>query len=88
MAISEQLLAILVCPETRQALQLVEPNIVDRFNASIRAGNVSNRGEKPVEQEVSALLVRQDGEVFYLVRDGIPILLIDEGILAAQLEIN
>lgn len=78
--IDNALLDILVCPETKQPLRLADDSVLTSLNASISEGSVANRGGESVSEAVTAGLVRDDGDVLYQVRDGIPIMLIDESI--------
>ncbi|MAM02790.1 MAG: hypothetical protein CMH51_04500 [Myxococcales bacterium] len=78
--IDHSLLDILVCPETKQGLRVVESAVLEALNASIASGSVRNRGGGAVTAAVSEALIRADGEVLYPVRDDIPIMLIDESI--------
>ena len=71
---------MLRCPETRQAVALAGPDVLRGLNDRIRAGQVRNRGGGKVEQPCDAGLVRQDGRVFYPVREGIPVMLIGESV--------
>jgi uncharacterized protein len=79
--IDRELLEILVCPETKLAVRLAEPDQVERVNAAIAAGGLRNRGGEAVREAISGGLVRDDGKVLYPIRDDIPIMLIDEAIL-------
>ena len=78
--IEQNLLDILVCPETKQSLRVADQDLLTRLNASIEAGTVSNRGGEPVTTPVVEGLIREDGTILYPVRDDIPIMLIDESI--------
>ena len=78
--VDQSLLDILVCPETKQPLRVADPAVLDRLNAAIREGSVSTRGGEAVAAPIEEGLLREDGTVLYPVRDGIPIMLIDESI--------
>ena len=80
MTISKDLLSILVCPRTRRPLSMASDEQVAALNASIAGGSVKNVGDRKVERPMEAGLLTEDGEVIYPVLDGIPVLLIDEGI--------
>ncbi len=82
--IDKTLLDILVCPETKQPLSVAEQELLTRVNASIDAGSTTNRGGDTVTEALAEALVREDGGVLYPVRDGIPIMLIDESIAVPQ----
>ena len=86
MAISEELLEILVCPETRQSLTLADDALLALLNGRIRDGALFNRGGDVVANELQAGLVRQDGAVFYPIEDDIPVMLIEESIELAPAE--
>ena len=78
--VDQNLLDILVCPETKQPLHAAEAALLERLNVSIRGGSVTTRGGGAVTDEIVEGLVREDGSVLYPVRDDIPIMLIDESI--------
>ncbi len=80
MTVSQELLDILVCPETRQPVSLAGENVLAKVNAEIEAGRLRNRGGDAVEGPVSEGLIREDGRILYIVDDGIPVMLVEESI--------
>jgi uncharacterized protein YbaR (Trm112 family) len=78
--VDPELLEILVCPETHQAVRLAERELLDRLNQAIRSGGVTNRGGNDVADPIEEGLVRKDDKILYPVREDIPIMLIDEAI--------
>ena len=80
MPINQELLDILVCPESRQSLTLAAADEVAGINQRIARKELVNRGGAVVTQEVEGALIREDRQFFYPIRDEIPIMLIDEAI--------
>ena len=79
-AVDPELLAILRCPESLQPLRLAEDSELQRLLSQARQGTLQNLAGSKVEADFEALLVREDGKRAYLVRDGIPVMLIDEAV--------
>ncbi|MEZ5976213.1 MAG: hypothetical protein R3F17_00440 [Planctomycetota bacterium] len=79
-SIDPKLLELLACPATRQKLAQADSSVLAKLNARIAAGGVKSVGGQAVGQPVEAGLVREDGQILYAIRDGIPVLLVDEGI--------
>ncbi len=80
MSVSEELLEILVCPETKQPIARASEEVLRKLAQDIEAGKVRNRGGEKVTQPITEGLVREDGKVLYPVDDGIPVMLIEESI--------
>jgi len=78
--IDQELLDILVCPETKQPVRIAGQDLLALLNTAIDAGDVADRGGNAVESKIEEGLVREDGLLLYPIRDDIPIMLIDEAI--------
>jgi len=78
MAIDQELLDILVCPETHQPVKLADEETLKSLNARIKASALKNKQGQLVTKPVEEALVREDGKCVYLIDDGIPNMLIDE----------
>lgn len=84
MSVDPFLLEILVCPETRAPVAQASAELTKALVAASGKGTLTNRGGQRVER-LDGALVRQDNEVAYPVRNGIPIMLVDEQIPLQQL---
>ena len=78
--IDEQLLKILVCPETKEPVQLAEPSLIESINQAIAKGELKSRDGEKVTESIDAGLLRRDGKFLYPIRDDIPVMLIEEAI--------
>ena len=76
--ISEDLLKILACPETRQELSVAPSETVEKLNAMIRSRELRLASGEPLSAEIDGALIRADRRVAYAVRDEIPVLLIEQ----------
>lgn len=82
--VDPELLSILVCPENKTPVTLAQDDLMAKVNAAIAAGTLKNRGGAVVNAPAEGGLVREDGAYMYLIRDDIPIMLIDESIPLSQ----
>lgn len=78
--IDRYLLDILACPENKTPVKLADQSLIDAINRAMEKGEVENRDGQKVEQPIDGGLVREDGLYLYPIREGIPIMLIDEAI--------
>lgn len=79
-----EFLKLLVCPESRQPLQLAEESLVKALNAAIAAGGVQTVAGDALTEPVEAALVREDGQVLYTINGRIPRLTKEEGVVVEQ----
>jgi uncharacterized protein YbaR (Trm112 family) len=80
----KKLLSILCCPVTHRGLSVVKPDTLQRLNAAIEAGKVSNRDGTVLTETLAEALITDDGKLVYPVADGIPVLLEGESVTAEQ----
>ena len=80
MLIDPALLDILCCPETKQAMTLMDAASLDVLNRKIANGELQNQGGNLVKEPLDGGLIRSDKKVAYPIREMIPIMLIEEGI--------
>lgn len=84
--ISEELLGILCCPETHQGLQLMNEDSIEKLNQLQLSGKLVHRNGKAVEYTLTGGLIREDGRYFYPIREGFPVMLVEEAIPKEMLE--
>lgn len=80
MPVSQELLDILVCPETKQPVAPASPEVLAKLADDVRAGRIRNRGGTQLGEPPTEGLVREDGKILYPVDDGIPVMLVEESI--------
>lgn len=78
--IPPDLLEILCCPETRQRVLVAPAQLLEAVAKAVRGGGLKAENGEPVTEPPTSGLVREDGKFLYPVRDGIPIMLIQERI--------
>ena len=83
--VDPELVEILVCPKTRENVELASVEIVEKINQAISAKRIRNVDDQPVTETLQDGLIRDDGKIIYPIRDCIPVMLIGEGIPMDQL---
>jgi uncharacterized protein YbaR (Trm112 family) len=78
--ITDDVLNLLVCPESKQRLRWADSAIVERLKNLSISGELNTTSGSRVSGDFEAVLLREDGAVGYLVKGGIPILLVEQGI--------
>lgn len=84
MKLDSLMLEILRCPETQQELTLVDDATLEKLNAAIAAGSLTNRGGETISEPLDGALLRSAGDIAYPIRDEIPEMLIESGIAVDQ----
>lgn len=80
-----KLLDILVCPATRQPLARLDKRGLEALNSAIATGAIQRVDGAAQADAIREALVTRDGRTVYRIDDGIPVLLIEEGIATAQI---
>ena len=80
-----KLLDLLVSPDTRQPLFLLESAGLEALNRAISSGSVTRADGSPQTQPLREALISGDRKQVFRVDDGIPVLLADEAIATAQI---
>ena len=86
MAIDKDLLAILCCPETKQAVTLADSVLIEQLNGAIKGRQLQNTGKQVVTDPMEGGLLRADSKILYPIRENIPVMLIEEGIPLTQIQ--
>jgi uncharacterized protein YbaR (Trm112 family) len=82
------LLALLVCPATHQDVTLATPGEISLLNDAIREGRVRTVAGESVDKPVDGALIRADRSIAYPIRDGIPVMLVAEGLSIPKLNLT
>lgn len=81
-----KLLDILVCPATRQPLSMLEPAGLEALNRAIATGTVKRNDDGVQTDALREALLTRDRKTVYRIDDGIPVLLVEDGIATAQVD--
>lgn len=84
MSFDHRLLDIVCCPATHLPLKLLPEATLHRLNTKIAAGSLKFRDDSLVTEPLEQALVTDDDRLAYPIRDDIPLLLEEQGILIAQ----
>lgn len=79
-----KLLDLLVCPATRQPLLLLDGKALRVLNDAITEGQVVRGDGSAQTAALREALVTRDRKRVYRIDDGIPVLLVEDGIATAQ----
>jgi len=86
MSINDQLLSLLCDPVTHVPLTLIRKKQLQLVNRQIDAGQVETVDGIEVVEPLEDALITQDNKVIYPIREGIPVLLYEQGIGTTQFD--
>ncbi len=78
--IRNELLQILVCPESHSSVTLASTELIARLNRAIALGLLINRSGQKLERPLSGGLLPESQAIVYPIVDDIPMMLVDEAI--------
>lgn len=78
--ISEEVLSILVCPKTKESLSLASSEESKRINDAVNKRTLSTVEGRQLVEAFDGYLIRVDRKLVYPIKEGIPVLLQEEGI--------
>ncbi len=81
-----KLLDILACPASRQPLAMLDAAGLDALNHAIATGSVRRIDDTVQSEPLREALLTRDRKIIYRIDDGIPVLLVEEGIATAQID--
>ncbi len=84
MSVDQELLEIICCPDTHQDLSVISSKQLALLQEVQKTGALFHRDGKAVEYSLSGGLIRDDREVVYPIREGIPVLLSEEAIILSE----
>jgi uncharacterized protein YbaR (Trm112 family) len=84
MSFDQRLLDIICCPATHLPLKLAPAPLLARLNARIESGQLHYRDDSAVTEPLEQALVTTDDRLAYPIRDDIPVLLEEQGIVVSQ----
>ena len=84
--IDRNIIDILACPTSHRSLRPMPANKLDRLNERIKSGRCNYVDGSKVEEPVEAALVTDNGTLIYRIDNDIPVLLVERGIAARQID--
>lgn len=86
MPISDHLLKILCCPETKQPVKMLDEAKLQKLNELIGQNAIKNREGQLLKDTIPEAIITIDEKTIYRIDEGIPVMLIDEAIMADQIQ--
>ena len=88
MSFDKRLLDIICCPATHLPLRVMPQSLLDELNQRIESGALKYSNDAPVTEPLEAALMTEDERLAYPIRDDIPLLLEELGIVMAQADVR
>jgi len=85
MPISNDLLEILCCPNTKVPIEMLDSERLEKLNRQVQAGAVKYADGAAVDKPLQEALITQDDQTIYRIDDDIPVMLVDKAIAVRQL---
>jgi uncharacterized protein YbaR (Trm112 family) len=86
MALDKRLLDILCCPATKQPVAPLSSAQLAAINRAIDRRSVRSVDGSTLDHPLAAGLLTRDGRTVYRIDDGIPVMLVDQGVSTGQIE--
>ncbi|MDH3647219.1 MAG: Trm112 family protein [Gammaproteobacteria bacterium] len=84
--IDRDIIDILACPTSHRPLRPIPPNKLDTLNELIKSGRARYVDGEKIEQIIEAALITDNGTIIYRIDNDIPVLLVERGIAARQID--
>ena len=84
MTVDSRLIDILVCPATKTPVKPLTKDKLAILNQAIASSEILRQDGTRIEEPLGEALITSDGKTVYPVDDGIPVMLVEYGIPAAQ----
>ena len=86
MTLERKLLDILVCPITKQSVNMLDADRLETLNQLIEKGDIQSHDGSKVEHPLGQALITQNGSTIYPIEQQIPIMLEDRSISWDQVD--
>ena len=81
MALNQELIEMLMCPISRENVKPADAALIQQLNQRIEQKTLKNKAGEGISQKIEEGLVSAGTpQYFYIIRDGIPVMLPDEAI--------
>lgn len=78
--INKEFVDFLVCPLTKQPLSIAEDALLLKMNQAIENKSLKNNSGEIILEKVDTLLIREDRQLAYPIRNNIPVMIVEEAI--------